>query len=59
MISTLNSLILDFTKLGPVGGDRTHVSTRVMGTHDHVMSGKLTVKCDVYSFGAVLSEPIT
>ncbi|KAG1361074.1 putative serine/threonine-protein kinase PBL21 [Cocos nucifera] len=60
-----NPKLSDFglAKLGPVG-DRTHVSTRVMGTYgycapDYAMSGKLTVKCDVYSFGVVLLELIT
>ncbi|PIA46743.1 hypothetical protein AQUCO_01500352v1 [Aquilegia coerulea] len=50
-------------KLGPVG-DRTHVSTRVMGTYgycapEYAMSGKLTLKSDIYSFGVVLLELIT
>ncbi|KAL8257878.1 hypothetical protein R6Q59_029919 [Mikania micrantha] len=50
-------------KLGPVG-DNTHVSTRVMGTYgycapDYAMSGKLTLKSDIYSFGVVLLELIT
>ncbi|KAK1416506.1 hypothetical protein QVD17_32297 [Tagetes erecta] len=50
-------------KLGPVG-DNTHVSTRVMGTYgycapDYAMSGKLTIKSDIYSFGVVLLELIT
>ncbi|KAJ8447446.1 hypothetical protein Cgig2_019440 [Carnegiea gigantea] len=50
-------------KLGPVG-DKTHVSTRVMGTYgycapEYAMSGKLTVKSDVYSLGVVLLELIT
>lgn len=50
-------------KLGPVG-DNTHVSTRVVGTFgycapEYVMSGKLTLKSDIYSFGVVLLELIT
>ncbi|KAI4366943.1 hypothetical protein MLD38_022740 [Melastoma candidum] len=50
-------------KFGPVG-DRTHVSTRVMGTRgycapEYGLSGKLTMKTDVYSFGVVLLELIT
>ncbi|KAB1203534.1 Serine/threonine-protein kinase PBS1 [Morella rubra] len=50
-------------KLGPVG-DKTHVSTRVMGTYgycapEYAMSGKLTLKSDIYSFGVVLLELIT
>lgn len=60
-----NSKFSDFglAKLGPVG-DNTHVSTRVMGTYgycapDYAMSGKLTIKSDIYSFGVVLLELIT
>ncbi|KAJ8476745.1 hypothetical protein OPV22_020472 [Ensete ventricosum] len=50
-------------KLGPVG-DNTHVSTRVMGTYgycapEYAMTGQLTLKSDIYSFGVVLLELIT
>ncbi|GJN31105.1 hypothetical protein PR202_gb19463 [Eleusine coracana subsp. coracana] len=50
-------------KLGPTGDD-THVSTRVMGTAgycapEYLMSGKLTVKSDIYSFGVVMLEVVT
>lgn len=45
-------------------GDKTHVSTRVMGTYgycapDYAMTGQLTFKSDIYSFGVVLLEIIT
>ncbi|KAE8678930.1 putative serine/threonine-protein kinase RLCKVII [Hibiscus syriacus] len=50
-------------KVGP-SGDQTHVSTRVMGTYgycapDYAMTGQLTFKSDIYSFGVVLLELIT
>jgi serine/threonine-protein kinase PBS1 len=60
-----NPKLSDFglAKLAPVG-DHTHISTRVMGTYgyaapDYVLSGKLTVKSDIYSFGVLLLELIT
>nr|XP_027077073.1 serine/threonine-protein kinase PBS1-like [Coffea arabica] len=50
-------------KLGPTG-DKSHVSTRVMGTYgyrapEYAMSGQLMVKSDVYNFGVVFLELIT
>ncbi|OIW15759.1 hypothetical protein TanjilG_04294 [Lupinus angustifolius] len=50
-------------KIGP-SGDKTHVSTRVMGTYgycapEYAMTGQLTFKSDIYSFGVVLLELIT
>ncbi|ERN18850.1 probable serine/threonine-protein kinase PBL26 isoform X2 [Amborella trichopoda] len=60
-----NPKLSDFglAKLGPVG-DKTHVSSRVMGTYgycapEYVRTGQLTLKSDVYSFGVVLLELIT
>ncbi|MBA0877898.1 hypothetical protein Goshw_016350 [Gossypium schwendimanii] len=50
-------------RVGP-SGDKTHVSTRVMGTYgycapDYAMTGQLTFKSDIYSLGVVLLELIT
>ncbi|CAM8970078.1 unnamed protein product [Rhodiola kirilowii] len=50
-------------RVGP-SGDNTHVSTRVMGTYgycapEYAMTGQLTFKSDIYSFGVVLLELLT
>lgn len=50
-------------KLGPTG-DKSHVSSRIMGTYDYCApeyqrTGQLTLKSDVYSYGVVLLELIT
>lgn len=60
-----NPKLSDFglAKVGPVG-DKSHVSTRVMGTYgycapEYARTGQLTLKSDVYSFGVVLLEMIS
>ncbi|KAF5207108.1 Serine/threonine-protein kinase RIPK [Thalictrum thalictroides] len=60
-----NAKLSDFglAKDGPVG-DKSHVSTRIMGTYgyaapEYIMTGHLTPRSDVYSFGVVLLELIT
>lgn len=60
--SDFNAKLSDFgyARAGPTG-DRTHVSTRVVGTKgyaapEYVATGRLTTKSDVYSFGVVLLE---
>jgi serine/threonine protein kinase len=60
-----NPKLSDFglAKLGPVG-EKTHISTRVMGTYgycapEYIRTGQLTIKTDVYSFGVFLLELIT
>lgn len=60
--SEFNAKLSDFglARDGP-SGDRTHVSTRVVGTRgyaapEYVATGHLTPKSDVYSFGVVLLE---
>lgn len=63
--STYNAKLSDFglAKDGPTG-DKSHVSTRVMGTYgyaapEYLATGHLTTKSDVYSFGVVLLEMIS
>ncbi|KAL6506161.1 putative serine/threonine-protein kinase pbl3 [Orobanche gracilis] len=60
--SDFNAKLSDFglAREGPKG-DRTHVSTRVVGTRgyaapEYVATGHLTPKSDVYGFGVVLLE---
>ncbi|KAI9156608.1 hypothetical protein LWI28_009412 [Acer negundo] len=60
--SNYNAKLSDFglAKDGPTG-DRSHVSTRIMGTYgyaapEYMATGHLTAKSDVYSFGVVLLE---
>ncbi|CAL9768296.1 unnamed protein product [Musa acuminata subsp. burmannicoides] len=60
-----NTKLSDFglAKDGPVG-DKSHVTTRIMGTHgyaapEYIMTGHLTAMSDVYSFGIVLLELLT
>ncbi|XP_022869532.1 probable serine/threonine-protein kinase PBL9 [Olea europaea var. sylvestris] len=60
--SNYNAKLSDFglARDGPTG-DKSHVSTRVLGTYgyaapEYLSTGHLTVRSDVYSFGVVLLE---
>ncbi|KAI3474420.1 hypothetical protein Pfo_029281 [Paulownia fortunei] len=63
--SNYNAKLSDFglARDGPTD-DKSHVSTRVMGTYgyaapEYLSTGHLTAKSDVYSFGVVLLEILT
>lgn len=63
--SSYGAKLSDFglAKDGPTGS-KSHVSTRVMGTHgyaapEYMATGHLTAKSDVYSFGVVLLEMLS
>ncbi|OMO97212.1 hypothetical protein COLO4_14793 [Corchorus olitorius] len=60
-----NAKLSDFglARDGPTG-DKSHVSTRVMGTYgyaapEYLATGHLTAKSDIYSFGVVLLEMLS
>ncbi|KAG7642433.1 Protein kinase-like domain superfamily [Arabidopsis suecica] len=63
--SEYNAKLSDFglAKDGPTG-DKSHVSTRIMGTYgyaapEYLATGHLTTKSDVYSYGVVLLEVLS
>ncbi|XP_028058133.1 receptor-like cytoplasmic kinase 176 [Camellia sinensis] len=63
--SNYNAKLSNFglAKNGPTG-DKSHVSTRVMGTYgyaapEYLATGHLTARSDVYSFGVVLLEMLS
>ncbi|KAG4973823.1 hypothetical protein JHK87_030644 [Glycine soja] len=59
-----NAKVSDFGLAKLLGSEKTHVTTRVMGTFGYVApeyasSGMLNERSDVYSFGVLLMEIIT
>ncbi|GLT79205.1 hypothetical protein SLA2020_507000 [Shorea laevis] len=63
--SNYNAKLSDFglARDGPTG-DKSHVSTRVVGTYgyaapEYLATGHLTAKSDIYSFGVVLLEMLS
>lgn len=63
--SNYTAKLSDFglAKDGPTG-DKSHVSTRIMGTYgyaapEYLATGHLTTRSDVYSFGVVLLEMLS
>lgn len=59
-----NSKVSDFGLAKLLGSDKTHVTTRVMGTFgyvspDYASTGMLNEANDVYSFGVLLMEIVT
>ncbi|CAL9002554.1 unnamed protein product [Prunus brigantina] len=63
--SNYNAKLSDFglARDGPTG-DKSHVSTRVIGTQgyaapEYLATGHLTAKSDIYSFGVVLLEMLS